>query len=75
MAVLVATTTVRGEDGFPVVLTAGSEVPSWAGGLVGEHLLSEPVKKPATRATKVPEPDKSESEPDFTQPAKRGRRK
>lgn len=73
MAVLVANTTVRGEDGFPVVLTAGSDVPSWAEGLVGEHLLSEPAKKASTAPAKEAPVD--EGSPDFTQPAKRGRRK
>lgn len=72
MATLVANTTVRGENGFPVVLTAGSELPEWAEGLVGEHLLTGGVKKPAKTAVKS-EPVDSGS-PDFTKPAPKRRR-
>lgn len=78
MPKLTATTTVL--DGFIArVLHAGQELPDWANGLVGEHLLDE---SPATEAEPVeaepegePTPVEAGGEPDFTKPApaKRGR--
>lgn len=72
MATLVANTTVRGKNGFPVVLTAGSALPDWAEGLVGEHLLTDVAKKPA-KSTAKSEPVESGS-PDFTKPVTKRRR-
>lgn len=37
------------ETGEPTVLPAGSDLPDWAGGMVGEHVLSEPEKPKRTR--------------------------
>lgn len=78
MPKLIANTTVL--DGFVAkVLLAGEELPGWAVGLVGEHLLDE---SPAPEPENVEDDDEqdgepaaaSSGEPDFTKPAqKRGR--
>lgn len=38
--------------GAPTSLLVGSELPEWAEGLVGGHVLTEPAPKPAKRRTK-----------------------
>ena len=78
MPKLIANTTVL--DGFVAkVLLAGEELPEWAVGLVGEHLLDEaPAPEPAHVEDDDEQDDEpatvSSGEPDFTKPApKRGR--
>jgi len=53
MGVLTGTTAVtHPESGAPVVLHEGTELPDWAEGMVGEHLLDEEKRKPAARSRK-----------------------
>lgn len=40
------------ESSQPVFLPAGSDLPDWAVGLVGGHVLDGSAKKPASRAKK-----------------------
>ena len=48
MPTLTDTTVVRHPDTLaPVVLTAGAEVPEWASGLVGDHLIASAEDVPA----------------------------
>lgn len=51
MARLTANVIVAGEDGSPVALLTGDEVPAWAESQVGEHVL-EPEKPTAKRSAK-----------------------
>lgn len=55
MAKLSANTTLLREDTLEVVsLAAGDEVPDWATGLVGDHLIEDeqPKRAPARRVAK-----------------------
>ena len=46
MATLTGTTVVRHPDTLaPVVLAAGAELPEWAAGLVGDHLIDSGGKR------------------------------
>lgn len=74
MATLVANTTVRDKGGFPVVLTAGSEVPEWAEGLVGDHLLTDNQKVTKHASGKSGDVEPAGESPDFTKPASKRRR-
>lgn len=48
MAKLNANTVVKKPDGLDVVvLMAGDDVPEWAAGLIGDHLLAGPVTSPS----------------------------
>lgn len=55
----------------PEVLLAGTDLPDWADGLVGSHLLdpeSEPEPDPAADQTE-PEPEPVPENPDQAEPA------
>lgn len=54
MTKLTVNVIVRGEDGQPVVLFAGDELPTWAKGLVGAHALADEPTKPAASPRKKP---------------------
>lgn len=48
MATLTGTTVVRHPDTLaPIVLAAGAELPEWAAGLVGDHLIDSGEDAPA----------------------------
>ena len=48
MATLTGTTVVRHPDTLaPIVLAAGAELPEWAAGLVGDHLIDSGEDVPA----------------------------
>lgn len=76
-------TTLFGPDGL-VTLAPGDELPDWAHGKVGDHLLDgatpETPEAPAPKAKDdKDEPDDAEGEtpddaPDFTKPAPKTRR-
>ena len=68
MPKLTANTLVM-HDGEHVLLVEGGELPDWAVGLVGDHLLDTPAKAPAE-----PEQDKDgESAKDPEREAPKGR--
>ena len=54
MATLTGTTVVRHPDTLaPIVLAAGAELPEWAAGLVGDHLIDSGEDVPAALGTKL----------------------
>lgn len=54
----------------PVVLVEGTELPDWAYGFVGDHVLDEP--KPVAEPTSEPEGESPEAtEPEGEKPAGR----
>ncbi|NNG36940.1 hypothetical protein [Nakamurella aerolata] len=61
MAAVTETVVVRGQDGSPHVIHAGSEIPEWAEGQVGDHVRAEPKAKPPARRQK-PKPDSDDDE-------------
>ena len=50
------------DGGSPVFLPAGSELPGWAAGMVGEHAL-ETAPAPAPRANPDPVPARAAAQP------------
>lgn len=58
-----ATVLTRPGDLAPTFLAAGSEVPDWAEGMVGDHLVEQPSPTPApvevATITDTPEPVKA----------------
>ena len=81
MATFAAHVIVHGESG-PVQFAPGDEVPEWADGLVGDHVLTEPQsEEPAveesTDATGGEDLEPVDAAPDFTgaKPQTRTRRK
>lgn len=71
--------TVVHRDGFPVFFTPGDELPEWAEGVVGDHVLtadSKPAPKDDETDDEADEDSTPASDvPDFTAPApaRRGR--
>ena len=58
MAILTANTVVVGpSSGVPVALLAGSEMPEWAAGIVGEHLLADDTPGAVNEKSTVAEID------------------
>ena len=43
--------TVVSHDGMPTPILAGEDLPEWAVGLVGDHLLTDPEPEPETPKT------------------------
>gem|GEM_PF-6391400 len=89
MTVFTAHTVVHAESG-PVFFGPGDELPEWAVGRVGDHVLSDPAEpgdkpdgepddEPDTEGGDEPEdpaePGDKPDVPDFTKPAPRRRRK
>lgn len=52
----------------PEVLLAGSDLPDWADGLVGDHLLAEPDQAEPDPVEPEPSPAESEPEPAPAEP-------
>ena len=69
MARLVSNTTVQRPGVLgPVVLMAGDEVPGWAVGLVGEHLLADETGAEQDEPAAVEASEDNAAEPDPVEP-------
>ena len=70
MATLTGTTIVM-RDGTPVVLAAGDQLPEWAVGMVGNHLLDEPAEAKTEAPEGTPD-DPSDDGSEGTTPEQTG---